>query len=106
MTWGERVDQANEWYDRGSTAVENAGSIMDALGINFGSSGADSNSHDGNDATPASMTFSPAITVTVQGDVKDPRQLASELMPHLRALFDQFQAQAARGSMYDPAHAA
>lgn len=58
-------------------------------------------------ATPVSqpLTFSPTIHVTVQGDVKDPRQLANELMPHLRRMFEQFQSQSARGAMFDPAHA-
>lgn len=55
-------------------------------------------------AAPAQITFAPSISVTVQGDVKDPRQIANELMPHLRRLFDQFQAQSARGVMFDPAH--
>lgn len=54
---------------------------------------------------PQQITFSPTIQVTVQGDVKDPRQLANELMPHLRRMFEQFQSQTARGAMFDPAHA-
>lgn len=102
--WGERLDQANEWYDRGSTAVENAGSIMDALGISVGDSDKDASAA-ADEKPQGAVTFSPTVNVTVQGDVKDPRQLAGELMPHLRTLFDQFQAQTARGSMYDPAHA-
>ncbi len=56
-------------------------------------------------AAPQQLTFSPTIQVTVQGDVKDPRQLANELMPHLRRMFEQFQSQSARGAMFDPAHA-
>lgn len=51
------------------------------------------------------ITFAPNISVTVQGDAKDPRQLANELMPHLRRMFEQFQSQSARGAMFDPAHA-
>jgi len=54
---------------------------------------------------PQQITFSPTIQVTVQGDAKDPRQLANELMPHLRRMFEQFQSQTARGAMFDPAHA-
>lgn len=52
-------------------------------------------------AAPAS--FSPNIQITVQGDVKDPRQLANELMPYLQTMFDQFRAQSGRGAMYDVA---
>lgn len=51
------------------------------------------------------LTFSPTIQVTVNGDVKDPRQIANDLMPHLRRMFDQLQAQSARAAMFDPAHA-
>ncbi len=51
-----------------------------------------------------SVTFSPSIAVTVQGDVKDPRALAGELMPHLKRMFDQFQAQQQRAQLYDAAH--
>lgn len=58
-------------------------------------------------ATPAAMppapSFSPTIQITVQGDVKDPRLLANELMPYLQTMFDQFRAQAGRGAMYDVA---
>ncbi|MGQ0711183.1 MAG: phage tail tape measure protein [Rhodoferax sp.] len=52
-------------------------------------------------APPQNVTFSPTIQVKVQGDVKDPRQLANELMPHLKRMFDQFQATTARGALYD-----
>lgn len=50
-------------------------------------------------------TFSPTIQVTVNGDAKDPRQIANEIMPHLRRLFEQEQSRMANGSMFDPAHA-
>lgn len=50
---------------------------------------------------PQTITFSPQIQVDVQGDVKDPRQIAADLMPHLKRMFEQFQAQAARGALYD-----
>ncbi len=49
------------------------------------------------------LTFSPTIQVKVQGDVKDPRQLASELMPHLKRMFEQLQATTARSALYDGA---
>ncbi|GHU35470.1 hypothetical protein AGMMS50256_30740 [Betaproteobacteria bacterium] len=54
---------------------------------------------------PQQVTFSPSLQITVQGDVKDPRKLADELMPHLRRMFDQFQQKASRGDLFDPAHA-
>ncbi|TKD40698.1 phage tail tape measure protein [Azotobacter chroococcum] len=50
------------------------------------------------------VTFAPTLTVTVQGDVKDPQQLAGELMPHLRRMFDEFQAKQARAQLFDAAH--
>ena len=49
--------------------------------------------------------FSPTIQVTVQGDVKDPRRIAGEILPHLERLFEQKQNRAANGSMFDPAYA-
>jgi hypothetical protein len=56
-------------------------------------------------AVPQQISFSPSLQITVQGDVKDPRKLADELMPHLRRMFDQFQQKAARADLFDPAHA-
>lgn len=50
-------------------------------------------------------TFSPSIQVTVNGDVKDPRQVANEILPHLKRLFEQEQSRSMNGSMFDPAHA-
>lgn len=50
-------------------------------------------------------TFSPTIQVTVQGDVKDPRRIADEIMPHLERMFEQKQIRAVNGSMFDPAYA-
>lgn len=51
-----------------------------------------------------SAVFSPTLTVTVQGDVKDPRQMAADLMPHLKRMFADFQAQQGRAGLYDAAH--
>ncbi|TXD63516.1 phage tail tape measure protein [Ralstonia sp. TCR112] len=48
--------------------------------------------------------FAPQIAVTVQGDVKDPRQLAEALMPHLRRQFDEYAAQQRRAAMSDGSH--
>lgn len=47
------------------------------------------------------LTFSPSIQVTVQGDVKDPRQIATELMPHLKRLFEDWGRQQSRAGLYD-----
>ncbi|MCL2345565.1 MAG: phage tail tape measure protein [Desulfobulbus sp.] len=51
------------------------------------------------------LTFSPKIDITVHGDVKDPRRLAEELLPHMKRLMDQFTEKSARGDLFDPAHA-
>lgn len=50
------------------------------------------------------ITFAPELSITVQGDVKDPRQLATELMPHLQRLFDDFKNRQARLDLFDAAH--
>jgi hypothetical protein len=53
-------------------------------------------------AVPApQLHFKPSISITVQGDVREPRRIAEELMPHLRQLFDQFQGQQQRSSLFD-----
>lgn len=48
------------------------------------------------------FTFNPTIQVTVKGDVKDPRQIAAEIAPHLKRIFDGWQQQASRSAMFDP----
>ncbi|MFS1287470.1 phage tail tape measure protein [Pseudomonas piscis] len=50
------------------------------------------------------FSFAPALSVTVQGDVKDPAQLARELTPHLRLQFDEFSRQAAARQLSDEPH--
>lgn len=50
------------------------------------------------------FTFSPALSVTVQGDVKDTEQLARDLSPHLQRMFDDFSRQAAARQMFDAPH--
>lgn len=45
--------------------------------------------------------FRPVVQVTVKGDVKDPRQIANEIAPFLRQIFDGWQRQTARSAMYD-----
>ena len=105
-SWADRIDRANEWYGRGSTAVDNASSAMDALGISIDWGGKKGDGQGGGDQ-PASMTFSPSLQITVNGDVKNPADLARELMPHLKTLFAQMQSAAAPGgggAMYDGAH--
>ncbi|MCG9055203.1 hypothetical protein LH442_04210 [Laribacter hongkongensis] len=47
------------------------------------------------------FTFNPTIQVTVKGDVKDPKQVATEIAPHLKTIFDNWQAQARRSAMFD-----
>ena len=49
-------------------------------------------------------TFSPSTQVTVQGDVKDPRQLAQDLMPRLRQMFEDFSREQARRNLFDAPH--
>ncbi|MBP9609256.1 MAG: hypothetical protein KBE25_07895, partial [Laribacter sp.] len=52
-------------------------------------------------AAPQTFTFNPTIQVTVKGDVKDPKQVATEIAPHLKTIFDNWQAQARRSALYD-----
>jgi len=49
-------------------------------------------------------TFSPTMPVTVQGDVKDPRQLAQEMMPYMRQLFEEFSREQTRRNLFDAPH--
>jgi hypothetical protein len=49
-------------------------------------------------------TFAPSIPVNVQGDVKDPRQLAQELMPHLLRMFEDFSREQVRRNLFDAPH--
>lgn len=51
-----------------------------------------------------SFTFAPHMPVTVQGDVKDPAQLARELEPHMRRQFEEMSRQAAARQLYDAPH--
>ncbi|MEQ6290545.1 phage tail tape measure protein [Vogesella sp. GCM10023246] len=50
------------------------------------------------------FTFSPKIDVKVLGDAKNPAEIAAQLAPHLKRLFDQWSAKArtSGGGMYDP----
>lgn len=50
------------------------------------------------------FSFAPAISVTVQGDVKDPAQLARELEPYLRWQFDEYSRQASARQLSDAPH--
>lgn len=49
-------------------------------------------------------TFAPTMPVTVQGDVKDPRQLAQEMMPYMRQLFEEFSREQGRRNLFDAPH--
>ena len=49
-------------------------------------------------------TFAPTMPVTVQGDVKDPRQLAQEMMPYMRQMFEEFSREQARRNLFDAPH--
>lgn len=50
------------------------------------------------------FTFSPSLSVTVNGDVKDPGRLASELMPHIQQKLEEFSRQAASRQLLDVPH--
>lgn len=52
----------------------------------------------------AAIHFAPAITVTVQGDVKEPASIARELMPHLQRLMEELRASQARTALFDGVH--
>ncbi|MDB6447164.1 phage tail tape measure protein, partial [Pseudomonas sp. 21TX0197] len=54
------------------------------------------------------FSFAPAVSITVQGDVKDPAQLARELEPHLRQLMEAFSretlARQSSNQLFDAPH--
>lgn len=50
------------------------------------------------------FTWSPHFSVTVQGDVKDPNQLARDLAPHLRPQFEEFARQVMGRQLFDTPH--
>jgi phage tail tape-measure protein len=50
------------------------------------------------------LSFAPQLSVTVQGDVKDPRQLSQELTPHMQRLLEDYGQQVARRNLYDAPH--
>ncbi|WP_122582052.1 phage tail tape measure protein [Pseudomonas viridiflava] len=50
------------------------------------------------------FTFSPNMPVSVQGDVKDPAQLAREIAPFLQRQFEEFSRQAAARQLFDAPH--
>ncbi|WP_397452536.1 phage tail tape measure protein [Pseudomonas sp. NA-150] len=50
------------------------------------------------------LTFAPKLEITVQGDVKDPQQLADAMMPYLQSQFEEFAQQAERRSLFDAPH--
>lgn len=50
------------------------------------------------------FSFAPYLSISVQGDVRDPAQLARELEPYLRFQFDEYSRQAAGRQLFDAAH--
>lgn len=54
------------------------------------------------------FSFAPQVSITVQGDVKDPAQLARDLEPHLRQLMESFSrdvaARQTSGQLFDSPH--
>jgi phage tail tape-measure protein len=54
------------------------------------------------------FSFAPNVSITVQGDVKDPAQLARELEPHLRQLMEAFSretlARQSSSQLFDAPH--
>ncbi|MEN2396960.1 phage tail tape measure protein [Pseudomonas halotolerans] len=54
------------------------------------------------------FSFAPQVSITVQGDVKDPAQLARDLEPHLRQLMESFSrdvaARQASSQLFDSPH--
>lgn len=50
---------------------------------------------------PQQVSFNASIAVSVHGDVREPRQLANELVPHLRKLFDEYRSQQQRSGLFD-----
>ncbi|PYZ00791.1 phage tail tape measure protein [Pseudomonas sp. TKO14] len=50
------------------------------------------------------FAFSPSLQVTVQGDVKDPAQVAREVEPYMRRMFDEYSRQAAARQLSDEPH--
>ncbi|KAA8693665.1 phage tail tape measure protein [Pseudomonas caricapapayae] len=50
------------------------------------------------------FTFSPNMPVNVQGDVKDPAQLARDIAPYLQRQFEEFSRQAAARQLFDAPH--
>lgn len=51
-----------------------------------------------------SFTFAPTVPVTVQGDVKDPRRVAEELMPYLQRQFEDYARQQQARQLSDEPH--
>lgn len=46
-------------------------------------------------------TFAPHLAITVQGDVKDPHELANQLMPYLQRMQADAQARQQADSLFD-----
>lgn len=51
-----------------------------------------------------SFTFAPQVSVRVDGDVRDPRQVVDALMPELRRQFDDYAREQRSRALYDAPH--
>lgn len=51
--------------------------------------------------TQQQISFSPSLSVTVNGDVKDPKELVKEIQPELQRLFQQFISSRRQSALYD-----
>lgn len=75
----------------------------DQLGAWAGKKIAGSGSGTGDTATagPQQVSFSPSLSITVNGDVKDPKELAKELEPQIQRMLNQFMSTRRSSALYD-----
>lgn len=75
----------------------------DQLGAWAGKKMAGSGSGTGDAATagPQQVSFSPSLSITVNGDVKDPKELAKELEPQIQRMLNQFMSTRRSNALYD-----
>lgn len=50
---------------------------------------------------PQQVSFSPSLSITVNGDVKDPKELAKELEPQIQRMLNQFMGTRRSNALYD-----
>ncbi len=75
----------------------------DQLGAWAGKKIAGTGSGTGDAATtgPQQVSFSPSLSITVNGDVKDPKELAKELEPQIQRMLNQFMSTRRSNALYD-----